>query len=93
VIREVVGELAIYTRTHFLQEEVLMKKTGYPDLAAHQEQHSKLMAEVDKYKVDLFEGRNPNTIAVLNFLRDWLVGHIQKSDKAYSDHLNAHGIQ
>jgi hemerythrin len=93
VIREVVGQLAVYTRTHFLQEEVAMRQSGYPGLPAHQAQHSHLMAEVEKHKKDLDEGRKPNLVAVLNFLRDWLVQHIQKADKNYSDHLNAHGMR
>jgi hemerythrin len=93
VIRDVVGQLAVYTRTHFLQEEVAMRQTGYPGLAAHQEQHTKLMAEVERYKSDLLEGRKPNIIAVLNFLRQWLVNHIQTTDKKYSDHLNQHGVR
>ena len=93
VIREVVGQLAVYTRTHFLQEEVAMRQTGYPELASHQEQHNKLMADVEKYKSDLDQGRKPNLVAVLNFVQNWLVQHIQKSDKKYSDHLNAHGLR
>jgi len=93
VIRDVAGQLAVYTRTHFLQEEVAMRQTGYPDFAAHHDQHAKLMAEVEKHKKDLDEGRRPNLVAVLNFLQNWLVQHILKSDKQYADHLNAHGVQ
>ncbi len=93
VIKDVVGKLAVYTRTHFLQEEVAMRQTGYPALDAHQAQHNKLMADVEKYKTELNDGHKPNTIAVLGFLQQWLVDHIQKSDKAYSDHLNAHGVR
>lgn len=93
VIRDVVEKLAVYTRTHFLQEEVAMRQSGYPQLEAHQAQHNKLMVEVEKYQKDLVDGHKPNTIAVLNFLQKWLVDHIQKSDKAYSDHLNAHGVR
>ncbi len=92
VIRDVVAQLAVYTRTHFLQEEVLMRQTGYPDLAAHHDQHTRLMSDVEKYKADLDEGRKPDTVAVLNFLREWLVQHIQKSNQGYSNHLNAHGV-
>lgn len=92
-IRDVVKRLAVYTRTHFLQEEVLMQQTGYPAYAIHKDQHNKLMAEVERYKNDLDEGRRPNSVAVLAFLQKWLVEHIRKSDKAYSDHLNAHGIR
>jgi len=93
VIRDVVHKLAVYTLTHFLQEEVLMRQTGYPALEAHRELHGKLLAEVEKYKRDLNEGHKPNAVGVLAFLREWLVQHIQKADKAYSDHLNAHGIR
>lgn len=92
VICDVVGQLAVYTRTHFLQEEVLMKQTGYPGLPAHQQQHARLMADVEKYKSALDAGKKPDTVAVLNFLRSWLVEHIQKSDKAYSAHMNQHGV-
>ena len=92
-IRDVVGQLAVYTRTHFLQEEVAMRQTGYPDYEAHHAQHAALMAEVEKYKTDLLEGRKPNTVAVSSFLQEWLAEHIQKSDKKYSDHLNTHGVR
>ncbi len=92
VIREVVNKLAIYTRVHFLQEEVLMQRSDYPQLIAHKAEHSKLMASVEDYKRDLDSGKKPNSIAVLAFLQTWLVEHIRKSDKAYSDHMNAHGI-
>lgn len=93
VIRDVVGKLAVYTRTHFLQEETAMRQTGYPAFEAHQAQHNQLMADVEKYKAELDGGHKPNTIAVLGFLQKWLVEHIQKSDKAYSDHLNTHGVR
>jgi hemerythrin len=92
-IRDVVSQLAVYTRTHFLQEEVAMRQTGYPDFVSHQAQHNKLMTDVEKYKADLIEGRKPNIVAVLNFLQQWLIDHIQKSDKRYSDHLNSHGLR
>jgi len=92
VIREVIGQLAVYTRTHFLQEEVAMRQTGYPGLASHREQHNQLMADVEKYKTDLNEGRKPNLAALLDFLQNWLVQHIQKSDQQYADHMNAHGL-
>lgn len=93
VVREVVGQLAVYTRTHFHQEEVAMRRTGYPAFAAHLAQHEHLLVEVEKFKSELEAGSKPNVVAVLNFLRLWLVEHIQKSDKSYSDHMNTHGVR
>jgi len=93
VVRDTVEQLAVYTRTHFLQEEALMRKAAYPGLAAHQEQHRKLMADVEQYKRALEEGHSASPVTLLNFVRQWLVHHIRESDKAYSDHLNANGVQ
>lgn len=92
-VRDTVDQLAVYTRTHFLQEEMLMRKANYPGLPAHQAQHQKLMADVEQYKRALEQGRNASPVTLLNFVREWLVHHIRESDKAYSDHLNAHGVQ
>lgn len=93
VIRDTVDQLAVYTRTHFLQEETLMRRTGYPGLAAHREQHRKLMEDVEQYKRALDEGRSASPVSLLNFVRQWLAHHIRESDKAYSDHLNAQGVR
>lgn len=93
VIREAIHSLAVYTRTHFLQEEVLMKRTSYPGLAAHQAQHAHFMAEVERSKNDMDQGRQPDTVAMLAFLQKWLTEHVRVSDQAYSNHLNAHGVQ
>lgn len=93
VLRDTVEQLAVYTRTHFLQEEVLMRQTEYPGLAAHRQEHRKLMEDVEQYKRALEEGRSASPISLLNFVRQWLVHHIRESDRAYSDHLNAAGVQ
>jgi len=92
-VRDTVEQLAVYTRTHFLQEEMLMQKTGYPDLPAHRQLHRKLMADVEQYKKAIEEGHTASPVTLLNFVREWLVHHIRESDKAYSDHLNANGVQ
>lgn len=93
VMSRTVKELLDYTRTHFGQEEELLRKTNFPHLAAHQELHKKFVADVEALEKQTREGRSANSVQVLNLLRDWLVNHIQKTDRMYSAHLNAAGIQ
>jgi hemerythrin len=93
IVSKTVGELLQYSRTHFTQEEALLKRANYPQLAPHQEQHKKFVADVEGLLQQTREGRAANSIQVLNLLRDWLVNHIQRTDKAYSDCLNAAGIR
>lgn len=92
ILREVIHQLAIYTRVHFLQEETVMDRTGYSGLSEHKSQHSELMAAVEGYKRELDAGRPPDPGVVLEFLRQWLLHHILKCDKAYACHLNANGV-
>jgi hemerythrin len=93
VVGKTVGELLEYTRTHFQQEEALLKKSNYPQLGPHQEMHRKFVGEIEGLIQQAKEGKATNSIQVLNMLRDWLVNHIQKVDKQYSAYLNAAGIQ
>jgi|ERR1035438_3708456 hemerythrin len=92
VVAKSVGDLLTYTQTHFQQEEALMKKANYPQLAPHQEMHRKFVAEVEALHNQAKQGKAANSIQVLNLLRDWLVNHIMKVDKQYSEPLNAAGI-
>lgn len=92
VVSSTVGELLQYTRTHFRQEETLMQKANYPELAAHQAMHHKFEADVEALQKQSRSGRAANSVQVLNLLRDWLVNHIQKVDRQYSACLNGAGI-
>ncbi|HEY7617932.1 MAG TPA: bacteriohemerythrin [Terriglobales bacterium] len=91
-IRDTVRQLSEYTRTHFLAEEALMQRTNYPGLAAHRIEHQKFIAQVKKFQTDVENGDEVNLIAVLGFLKDWLANHIRQTDRAYSAHLNANGV-
>jgi hemerythrin len=93
VVKATVGELLQYTRTHFQQEEALLRKADYPQLATHQDQHRRFIADIEALERETHGGKSANSIKVLNLLRDWLVNHIQKTDKQYSAHLNAAGIR
>jgi hemerythrin-like metal-binding protein len=92
-VGETVVELLQYTKIHFQQEEELMRKAGYPQLAPHQEMHKKFVADVAALRKKADEGESANSVKVLNMLRDWLLNHIQKVDQQYSAHLNAAGIR
>lgn len=93
VIHLVVDQLNDYARLHFRNEEVLMSRANYPDLSAHRAEHERFAREFAVIRKDLQDGQIGHAVTVFNFLNDWLQNHIRKSDKAYSDHLNACGIR
>jgi methyl-accepting chemotaxis protein len=92
VLKMILGGLIEYTVTHFDDEERILTKNNYPDLAAHKKEHEALK----KTAVELQHKFHGNSTAlsseVMVFLKNWLVTHIQGSDKRYAQYLNSKGI-
>jgi hemerythrin len=89
----ILDESIDYTKVHFGHEEAFFARTGYPGAAAHKHEHDELTRQVldvqAKYKTG---AKLTLTLEVMNFLKEWLVHHIQGSDQKYGPHLNAKGI-
>jgi hemerythrin len=83
VVGTVLDELVAYTREHFQFEEQLMQLHGYPDLAVHVVEHSKLTHQTVQLQADVKQG-TALTMDVMQFLRDWLTGHILGVDRKYT---------
>lgn len=93
VLGNVLEELILYTAEHFDYEEKLFARTGYPQSALHKAEHAKLKQKAIEIH-ERFKASTTGTLSleVLNFLRDWLAGHIKGSDKQYTPHLLAHDV-
>lgn len=85
-VAEILDELTDYTRTHFVAEETLMRIQNYPRLAEHIAEHQRFVDELTKARESL--SRRPEmALQLVRFLHDWLVNHIDKSDRHYADFL------
>jgi hemerythrin len=90
---KVLDGLISYTAAHFKHEEDLFAKTGYPAAAAHKKEHDDLTKQVLDVQAKFKAGVSGTlSLEVMNFLKNWLVTHIQGSDKSYAPHLNAKGV-
>jgi hemerythrin len=86
VQRDAVGEvlegLVEYTHNHFIVEEVLFQRYDYDESPAHQAEHNGFTAKA----MDLlmrFEDGEEVSLEAMEFLKDWLIHHICKVDRAY----------
>jgi len=75
-------ELANYTSYHFAAEEKLMKKHRCAGLAEQVEAHAKLISAVTELQRKVAAGQQGVSLEVLSMLKDWLVNHIKRKDKA-----------
>ncbi len=83
VLGTIAGELVKYTVQHFSDEERLMEKAGYPDLAAHKLIHKEFTARVTQLQKDLASGKFVMSVTLANYLKDWLSRHILGTDRKY----------
>jgi hemerythrin-like metal-binding protein len=93
-LASVLAALIDYTKKHFANEETLFAKTSYPEAAAHKKAHDDLTRQVLEIQQKYTQGANATLpTETLNFLKSWLLTHIQGTDKKYTSHLVSHGIR
>ncbi|MFO1326160.1 MAG: bacteriohemerythrin [Rubrivivax sp.] len=85
-------ELSAYARFHFVSEENLMARAGYPQLAEHRRLHTRLIDELS-HRQGLLLLRKGEQAAeeVLAFLVQWFLGHTVHEDRQFADFVNGRG--
>jgi hemerythrin-like metal-binding protein len=86
-------KLVAYTHTHYKDEEAMMTAAKYPGLADHKIKHRDLIKQVEDFAARHERGEVTVNLQLMNFLRDWLTNHIQKTDHEYGPWLNEHGVR
>ncbi|HFC98467.1 MAG TPA: bacteriohemerythrin [Thermosulfurimonas dismutans] len=93
VLGEILQELVAYTDYHFKTEEYYFDRYQYPEGEIHKEIHRKLTAKVLDFKEKFEKGEATLSYDLLNFLKDWLVNHIGKTDRKYGPFLREKGVK
>ncbi|MCP4414886.1 MAG: hemerythrin family protein [Gammaproteobacteria bacterium] len=81
-IKTLLAKLAEYAILHFRREEIVMKTCQYPDYDEHVAFHHELeikVFELLKQKDKIFTAKEIDEL--LQFLSDWLFGHISTVDQ------------
>lgn len=91
VIGSILEGLMDYTMNHFIMEEELFQRFGYPQAAAHKAMHDQFTQTV-MHTITQFEGGADVGSEVLDLLKNWLTQHIMVADKAYVPFLAKHGV-
>lgn len=92
MVGQLLEGLVDYTMNHFIAEEELFQRHGYPETDAHREEHNRFTATAYSL-LERHERGEKVGIAVLDFLKQWLLNHILVSDRAYAPFLVAKGVK
>ena len=79
-------EITKYAEFHFVSEENIMVDVGYPDVEAHREFHSVLLAELRDMAFRLRAGR-AKARDLVEFLYHWFAQHTSTKDKLIAEYV------
>ncbi|VAW60047.1 hypothetical protein MNBD_GAMMA08-2864 [hydrothermal vent metagenome] len=87
MLEDILNELVGYTKYHFTREEEMMRECNYPGYDVHKKQHEAMIEQVTKF-IDEYRVHKTRTINdVVQYLKSWLVNHINGCDQEYSPYL------
>ena len=86
------AELADFTKMHFNSEQMLMRLHAYPHYQAHADEHTNMVDHVEAMRDTYLAGAADESAELADALAGWLVGHIQRTDRALAKYLADIGV-
>lgn len=80
-------ELNAYARFHFISEENLMRKYGYPKIEEHIRLHHELIESLNVVENRVQMNPDSNTEDIVKFLVNWFMEHSMNEDKCFANFL------
>ncbi len=84
-IADLLTEMTDYAQVHFRAEEFLMAEYGYEQISVQEKQHQAFIDKTISFYSATDIGPNVLSVALLDYLGTWLVGHILQEDMKYKD--------
>lgn len=92
-VRQLMERLIGLTRLHFQSEERLMERYAFPGLAAHAEEHQRLLNKLARWHGQALQGAGSELRGVVEGLREWFQAHTEGADQEYGPWLREHGVR
>jgi len=96
-IREKLGDLLeqlmTYANDHFQTEEKYFKEFNYEGAEEHIAEHRKLKEQLADFQEGFTANKLELSFKLIDFLEDWLVGHLANMDKKYVECFHEHGLR
>lgn len=92
IIEKVIMDLLNYTKYHFEAEESVMLNHNFSGYIQHKAEHDNFVAKIQECMNNYKSSSMALSIDLMDFLREWLTGHIMGTDRKYSVFLNGKGV-
>ena len=91
-LKEVLEEMTAYAQEHFETEEAYMIEFDYPECRYHSEEHYRFFSKTMAYFDRVVNGDYHISNELIEYLKQWLVNHIEVSDRRYIDCFKKNGL-
>ena len=85
--KQTVHGAVAYVRYHFSTEEQVMKRTSYPEYAAHKKAHEDFILELLKNVKDFETGKKFVPYNFVKFLKQWVLSHVALIDSKMGHYI------
>ena len=92
-LQEVLEEMTKFALEHFETEEAYMREFNYPEYHSHSEEHYRFFTKTMAYFERVVNGDYHISNELIEYLKQWIVHHIQGSDRGYIDCFKKNGLK
>ncbi len=92
-VKDVLNKMTMYALGHFSTEEASMIESDYPEFQHHKEEHHLFTIRTIAFLNRVIEGDYQISGEILEYLKQWLAGHIQVTDKKYVECFSKNGLK
>ncbi len=92
-LKELLEEMTKYSLEHFETEEAYMIKFDYPGCRYHSQEYYDFFSKIITYLDKEVNGDYHISNELIEYLKQWLVNHIQVSDRQYIDCFKKNGLK
>ncbi len=92
-LKEVLEEMTQYALEHFETEEAYMREFNYPACRYHSEEHYRFFTKTIAYFDRVVNGDYHISNELIEYLKQWLVNHIQICDRQYIECFKKNGLK
>ncbi len=92
-VEDLLGELVKFAKEHFQTEETYMSIFQYPDYLLHYNEHLNFSLHMIIYNNQVINGEYKILNELNKYLQEWVVYHMQITDKKYTKCFNKNGLK
>ncbi|SDP45013.1 bacteriohemerythrin [Desulforhopalus singaporensis] len=92
IMLKIIGRMRLFAERHFGMEEELMQRHQASFVEEHAKEHQAFLDKFVQVEIDYRAKKKSVTLDVLNFLNNWLLTHINDTDKKMGQFLVSKGL-